>query len=405
MFCKYCGKEYEEGTRYCSSCGGDLSEGANPVTPGTGNGKDITINSATLTKVLGAVFTLIFVFYFFKNFLNGMDSLLNLGRILRIDAGYAFVCIIIAIFTILLAVISVLLAFTAVLIFKYTEKEKLLNIFAVSGILGGASIGVVILRAIVAICGKINPVSGAIIVYLLFIVAFVGSLFGILNYVGEQPMNVFNDLKGALNEVIKMVRELGGNSNKPQEVTPNRAGATNQGVTPNRAGVSNQAAAPNMQQPSAAGINEYGMGNVQGGVPMIQYVKQDRSLLTYILLSIVTCVIYPLIFFHNLAKDMNIVCAGDGENTAGLAKFILLTIVTCGIYAWIWYYSLGNRIARNAPRYGITIVENGTSVLLWFLFGSLLCGIGPLVGMHIIIKNSNLLCQAYNAYVAQNTYQ
>ena len=36
-------------------------------------------------------------------------------------------------------------------------------------------------------------------------------------------------------------------------------------------------------------------------------------------------------------------------------------------------------------------------MLLWYLVGALLCGIGPWVAMHILIKNTNALAAAYNA--------
>lgn len=127
-------------------------------------------------------------------------------------------------------------------------------------------------------------------------------------------------------------------------------------------------------------------------------IKQDRSLLKYILLSIITCGIYSWIFLYELAKDVNILCQGDGEETAGLIKLILLSIITCGIYSFIWYYKLGNRLCANAPRYGLVFQENGTTVLLWQLFGSMLCGIGPFIAWNIIIKNTNMLASAYNSW-------
>lgn len=125
-------------------------------------------------------------------------------------------------------------------------------------------------------------------------------------------------------------------------------------------------------------------------------VEENRSLVTYILLTIVTCGIYSYYFLYSIARDMNVVCAGDGKETGGLVKFILLSTVTCGIYAWIWYYNIGNRMAENAPRYGLTFAENGTTILLWFVLGSAVCGIGPFVAMHIMIKNMNALAHAYN---------
>lgn len=125
-------------------------------------------------------------------------------------------------------------------------------------------------------------------------------------------------------------------------------------------------------------------------------IKEDRSLIMYILLSLVTCGIYSYYFLYSIAQDANVVCADDGKKTSGLAAFILLSIVTCGIYAWIWYYNLGNRLSENAPRYGLNFSENGTTVLMWMIFGSFLCGIGPFIAMNILINNMNALAHAYN---------
>ncbi len=138
--------------------------------------------------------------------------------------------------------------------------------------------------------------------------------------------------------------------------------------------------------------NEFN-GTHQAGA---QRLKDDRGLVSYILLSIITCGIYSCYFIYKMAKDVNIACDGDGEKTAGLVAFILLSFITCGIYALFWYYNLGNRLAANAHRYQMTFQENGTTVLLWLIFGSVLCGIGLFVAMYILIKNSNRICYAYN---------
>ena len=125
-------------------------------------------------------------------------------------------------------------------------------------------------------------------------------------------------------------------------------------------------------------------------------LKDDRGLLSYILLTLITCGIYSYYFIYTLARDVNTACYGDGKETTGLVAFILLSVVTCGIYAWVWYYKLGNRLAENAPRYGMHFEENGTTLLLWILLGSLVCGIGPFIAMYILIKNTNRICNAYN---------
>ncbi len=126
-------------------------------------------------------------------------------------------------------------------------------------------------------------------------------------------------------------------------------------------------------------------------------VDQNRSIVKYILLSIITCGIYSYYFIYKLSLDLNLICNGDGKNTAGLLKFIGLSIITCGIYSWIWYYGVADRLAMNAPRYGLQFNESGSTVLLWMILGSFLCGIGMFVGMHIIMKNTNALAIRYNS--------
>lgn len=128
-------------------------------------------------------------------------------------------------------------------------------------------------------------------------------------------------------------------------------------------------------------------------------ISTNRGLIKYILLSILTLGIYSYWFIYKLAQDVNIMCDGDGKETGGLFKFILLSFITCGIYAWFWYYAIGNRLAENAPRYNLSFQENGTTVLLWMIFGALLCGIGPFVAMHILIKNTNAIALEYNEKV------
>lgn len=147
------------------------------------------------------------------------------------------------------------------------------------------------------------------------------------------------------------------------------------------------------QQAQAA---QFQAAQAAAGYPAVR-IPTDRSLIAYILLSIITCGIYSYYFIYAIARDVNIMCKEDGENTGGLLAFILLNFVTCGFYGLYWEYKLGNRLAANAPRYGINFQENGTTVLLWYLVGTLLCGIGPWVAMHILIKNTNALAAAYNA--------
>lgn len=131
------------------------------------------------------------------------------------------------------------------------------------------------------------------------------------------------------------------------------------------------------------------------------YIQTDRSILVYIILSFITCGIYGFWFIYTIARDMNVMCSGDGDRTPGLGAYIGLSIVTCGIYNLWWVYKIGNRLAYNAPRYGLQFQENGTTVLMWYIVGIILCGLGPWIGMYIIIKNTNAMAAAYNNYMAR----
>jgi len=116
----------------------------------------------------------------------------------------------------------------------------------------------------------------------------------------------------------------------------------------------------------------------------------------YLLLSIVTCGIYSIWFWYKYSEDMNIVCNGDGKTTQNYIIVLLLSIVTCGIYQFFWFYGLGNRLQENSGRYGVAMSENGSTVLMWMIFGSLLCGIGTFFAFHILIKNMNILAARYS---------
>ena len=173
-------------------------------------------------------------------------------------------------------------------------------------------------------------------------------------------------------------------------------------------GIGNSAAGMNAENAggyAAGGMNAgyaggYAAGGTNagyaGGGPAGRKLRTDRGIISLILLSMITCGIYGYYFIYTLARDVNTACAEDGEETAGLGLYILLSIITCGFYNIYWIYKLGNRLADNAPRYGMTFQETGTTVLLWKILGALICWVGTYYGDYIIIKNTNAICDAYN---------
>ena len=126
-------------------------------------------------------------------------------------------------------------------------------------------------------------------------------------------------------------------------------------------------------------------------------VKLNRSFIGLILLSIVTFGIYPLFFWSKYAKDVNTICAGDGKNTRGILAVIIFSFLTLGIYSLVWTYGMQKRLQENAGRYNAGMIAGGGSVLLWYIFGPILFGIGGLVGLYIQVDSMNRLAYNYTA--------
>ena len=125
-------------------------------------------------------------------------------------------------------------------------------------------------------------------------------------------------------------------------------------------------------------------------------IKENRSLIMFIILNLVTCGIYSLVYIHKLAKDINVMCEGDGSHTRGLRAVIFFSLITIGIYGLVWQCKIATRLQENGPRYGLMFKSGGGAIFGWTIFGSLLCGIGPLVAFHKIAKNTNGIACEYN---------
>lgn len=225
----------------------------------------------------------------------------------------------------------------------------------------------------------------------------------------QKQLNPFAGLAGnfadGLRRDLDRVTDLAQEKNSAARATASDAkayGATDDSIGAqtgtadhSAAGVSHGNGGPETAD-ADGNFNRYYQSQSQPGGGYTGPLKTDRSLVLYILLGILTCGIYQLYVFYTIMRDVNVACDGDGRHTPGLLEFILFGILTCGIYDLYWFYSVGNRLADNAPRYGLHFQENGTTLLLWMLIGSLLCFIGNYVGIYFLLNNVNAICSAYN---------
>ena len=101
-----------------------------------------------------------------------------------------------------------------------------------------------------------------------------------------------------------------------------------------------------------------------GGHPKVA----RKEIVTCILLSVVTCGIYGIIWFINMADDINTVCQDEKSSTSGGTVF-LLTLVTCGIYGIIFFFNAGKRLAEAGRKYNMPISDNSALYLILLIFG------------------------------------
>ena len=125
--------------------------------------------------------------------------------------------------------------------------------------------------------------------------------------------------------------------------------------------------------------------------------KTNKGLLKFILLSLITLGIYPLVIMSVVSDDINVIASRyDGKKTMHfcLLAFIVAPI-TLGIGSLVWYHRISNRIGGELRRRGINYSFDASTFWLWNVLGSLIV-IGPFVYLHKMFKATNLMCEDYN---------
>lgn len=94
---------------------------------------------------------------------------------------------------------------------------------------------------------------------------------------------------------------------------------------------------------------------------------ERRNIALCIILSIVTCGIYGIVWFVWLNDDTNKVAEEPNPTSGGIA--FLLTLVTCGIYGLYWAYKQGEKLDAAAAKRGMPNGSKSIIYLLLSLFG------------------------------------
>lgn len=94
-----------------------------------------------------------------------------------------------------------------------------------------------------------------------------------------------------------------------------------------------------------------------------------RSIGVAILLTIVTCGIYGIIWMIKMNDELNQLAGKEGATSGGMV--FLLSIVTCGIYTYFWMYKMGENVEVIKANNGM---PSGSSPILYLVLT--FCGLG-----------------------------
>lgn len=89
---------------------------------------------------------------------------------------------------------------------------------------------------------------------------------------------------------------------------------------------------------------------------------KPRSIAACIILTILTCGLYSIIWFSNLNDEANYLSDEQNPTSGGVA--FILVLITCGIYYFYWSYKQGERIDRARALRDLPPKKNGALYLI-----------------------------------------
>ena len=131
-------------------------------------------------------------------------------------------------------------------------------------------------------------------------------------------------------------------------------------------------------------------------VPVGQ-LKTNRSLLKFILLSIITFGIYGLVVMSSVSTDINTIASRyDGKKTMHYCLvYFIFSWLTLGIVPLVWSHKISNRIGAELKRRNIAYQFGAGNFWGWGFFGTLIL-VGPFIYTHQLLRSMNLLAENYN---------
>lgn len=92
---------------------------------------------------------------------------------------------------------------------------------------------------------------------------------------------------------------------------------------------------------------------------------QKREIVTCILLYIITCGIYGIVWFINLTDD---IAEASGDTEFSGVKAFLFSLITCGIYRFYWAYKMGKNLQIAQKKKKMQTTDNSPLFVILEIF-------------------------------------
>ncbi|MBO5355804.1 MAG: AI-2E family transporter [Clostridia bacterium] len=125
-------------------------------------------------------------------------------------------------------------------------------------------------------------------------------------------------------------------------------------------------------------------------------MRTDRLFWRSFFISIITLFIYPLYMIEVIAQSTNIACRRDNKRTWRLFPFLLLSIVTVGIFPLIWHCQVIDRFSNYCKRNGKECPVSKRFYLCWTLLGWPII-VGPFIAIARFLRAFSHVCTIYNS--------
>ncbi len=109
-------------------------------------------------------------------------------------------------------------------------------------------------------------------------------------------------------------------------------------------------------------------------------IPQKNYFLRALLFAIPTLMLYPFYVVELVSQSINIACRKDGKRTWGLLPFLVFSVITLGIFPLVWHCKIINRMKEYCDKHGIRHRISRRYYLCWSLIGFPIL-IGPFVAL------------------------